>query len=202
LEENSLKQAAHFFEDKPEISVVGTTIYDPNGEVWFASGEFVRKNGTIIGTDQRLPASLPYMKADWVSGCSMLINLKRFPDRCPQFDPDYFLYYEDFDFCQRYARQGHIIGVTRKIGVIQQPSSMTNRHLDLKLQHSICSYLIALEKHTSRFVLLYRLVLTFFSALVSVPANRKEAINKLKGVFMYCQRVVRRLRAPVTRNFS
>lgn len=192
LQENSLKQAAHFFEDNPDISVLGTTIYEPNGEVWFAGGEFVRKNGTIIGTDQRLPASLPYMKADWVSGCSMLINLKRFRDGCPQFDPDYFLYYEDFDFCHRYASQGHTIGVTRKIGVIQQPSSMTNRHLDLKLQHSICSYLIALEKHASRFVLLYRLVLTVFSALVPVHTNRKEAINKLKGVFMYCKRVVRR----------
>ncbi len=192
LEENYLKQAAQFFEYNPEISVLGTTIYEPNGEVWFGGGEFVPKNGTIIGTDQRLPASLPYMRADWVSGCSMLINLKHFPDGCPQFDPDYFLYYEDFDVCQRYASQGHIIGVTRKIGVIHQPSSITNRHLDLKLQHSICSYLIALEKHTSRLVLLYRLVLIVFSALVSLPANGKEAINKLKGVFMYCKRVVRR----------
>lgn len=123
---------------------------------------------------------------DWVTGCSILINFKNFKS-CPEFDQDYFLYYEDFDFCRRYAKQGHKIAITQKISVVHKPSSITNKNPDLKLEHSIYSYLLSLEKHTSRLVLIYRLIRITITALISLPINHKIGGIKLKAIWKYSQ---------------
>ena len=38
------------------------------------------------------------IKVDWVTGCSMLINLKKFNNK-NIFDKNYFLYFEELDLC-------------------------------------------------------------------------------------------------------
>ncbi|MGD1713024.1 glycosyltransferase family 2 protein [Dapis sp. BLCC M172] len=111
----------------------------------------------------------------------MLINLKNF-EKCPQFDEDYFLYYEDFDFCRRYIKQGHKIAITKTISVIHQPSSITNKKPELKLEYSIYSYLLSLEKHTNKLVLIYRLLRITIGALFYLPINYKIAGAKLKAI--------------------
>ena len=39
-------------------------------------------------------------KVEWVTGCSMLINLKKFNDK-EIFDKNFFLYFEEFDLCKK-----------------------------------------------------------------------------------------------------
>ncbi len=190
LIDNSPQQAKQFLANYPEISILGTIVGEPTGEIWFSGGEFVAKNGEIIVT--KLPISeveKPYIHTQWVTGCSLLINLKKFPD-CPQFDPDYFLYYEDCDFCLRYGKQGHIIAITGKIQVIHEPSSITNRNIYLKIEHTIYSYLLTLQKHASNLILVYRFVRISLSAVISLPFQRKIAMSEIKGVLKYCQRIV------------
>lgn len=188
LGESSLQQALLLLENHPEVSILGTVVYQPTGEVWFGGGDFIAENGTIIAKDY-LSAGLelePYIKVEWVTGCSLIINLKNFIN-CPQFDREYFLYYEDFDFCKRYAKEGHIIGLTKEISVIHQPSSITGTMPEAKIKHSIYSYLLTLEKHTSKLVLLYRLSRITVSALISLPKDTTISINELKGVWLYCR---------------
>ena len=36
---------------------------------------------------------------EWVTGCSMLINLKKFRNK-ELFDENFFLYFEEFDLCK------------------------------------------------------------------------------------------------------
>jgi N-acetylglucosaminyl-diphospho-decaprenol L-rhamnosyltransferase len=193
LGENSLQQASLFLQSYPEVSILGTVVYQPTGEVWFGGGDFIPENGTIIAQDY-LSAGLeiePYLKMVWVTGCSLIINLKNFTN-CPQFDSDYFLYYEDFDFCKRYAKEGHIIGLTKQISVIHQPSSITGTMPEAKIKHSTYSYLLTLEKHTNKLVLLYRFTRITVSALISLPNDHKISINELKGVLLYCRRFIKR----------
>lgn len=186
LEENASEQALLFFHHQPEISLLGTAICEPNGKIWSGGGKFIPQDGTILPIEE----SSFYQPVDWISGCSLLINLRKFSE-CPHFDPDFFLYYEDFDFCRRYASQGHIIATTSKIRVIHQPSSITSSYPDLKQLHATYSYLLALEKHASSVVLWWRLVKMIISALVvGMPFQPKMAINKLKGVALYCKRVI------------
>ena len=133
LIENALMQAQLFLSNYPQISILGTIVCEPKGEIWFSGGQFNAKNGKIIATN--IPISdgkKPYAHTQWVTGCSLLINLKKFAN-CPQFDPDYFLYYEDCDFCLRYGKQGHIVAIAQQIKVMHKPSSITNRNINLKI---------------------------------------------------------------------
>lgn len=182
---DSLPQAAQFLTKNPDISILGTTVLEPSAKVWFGGGIFNAQKG-IIQAKEFLPEEdweRELLPTEWVSGCSMLINLKKF-STLPQFDGDYFLYYEDFDFCRRYLKEGHKIALTPQIAVIHQPSSITSQNSDLQRQYGIYSYLLSLEKHTSKSVLFYRL---FRITLVSLTFL---SVNKLKAVVKYYRRLL------------
>ncbi len=183
--------ADQFFETYPEISILGTVVEEASGEIEFGAGEFNPTTGRIC-VQNTLPEisspELSYIPMVWVSGCSLLINFKNFTE-CPQFDPDYFLYYEDFDLCLRYGKQGHKIGLTPDIRVQHQPSSITSRNQNLKIQQSIYSYLLSLEKHTNRFVLGYRFLRILGVSCLSGFRSPEVARAKLKGILLYFERI-------------
>lgn len=187
LLKTSVDKVSLFFETYPELSIVGTIIYTPNAKVWFAGGCFVRKTGTILAQKFLTNPDADYSLCDWVSGCSLLINLRNFPD-CPKFDPAYFLYYEDFDFCRRYASLGHLIGVTKHLSVIHQPSAITNRNMFKKMKYSTYSYLLTIEKYTNRIVLLLRLTRLISHAFILMLVKPKVGFGKLYGVLLYLRR--------------
>ncbi len=176
---DSLENAHHFLTKNPDFSILGTTVYESTGKIWFGGGKFIPETGKIIANEFLSNAETSI--TDWVTGCSMLINLKNF-ENCPEFDDDYFLYYEDFDFCRRYVKQGHKIALTKKISVVHQPSSITHKNPELKLYYSIYSYLLSLEKHTNKSVLIYRLVRITIVGLILLPINYKIASIKLKAI--------------------
>lgn len=189
LLKTSVDKVSLFFETYPELSIVGTIVYTPNAKVWFAGGWFIRKTGTIMAQKKITPSDSDYMFCDWVSGCSLLINLRNFPD-CPKFDPAYFLYYEDFDFCRRYASLGYLIGVTKQLSVIHQPSAITNRNMFKKMKYSTYSYLLTTEKYTNKLVLLLRLTRLMSHALILMLVKPKVAFGKLYGVLLYLRRAL------------
>ena len=200
LTPNSLEKIESFFNQFPEVSILGTAIYTPDGKSWFAGGSFIRQTGAILTLDsltgesgqlhappfngrERLTSDT-YVNCDWVSGCSLIINLPKFPE-CPQFDPAYFLYYEDFDFCRRYATKGHVIGITKQLSVVHQPSTITNRNKFKKYQYSTYSYLITLERYTNNLILIMRLTRLIAYALILIGMQPKVAFGKLYGVLIY-----------------
>ncbi len=211
LPENALNHAAQFCSAHPTLSIMGTIISEPSGKIWFAGGEFVPETGKIVASTELASPELAspelastelaspelassgfvsqkadYVETSWVTGCSLLLNLQNF-DPCPQFDPAYFLYYEDFDFCRRYAQQGHSVVMT-SIHVIHQPSSIASRNPALTLQHSTFSYLLALKRHTSQQVFWYRLSRIMFHAVRLGVVQPQRAIAILKGVLHFGQR--------------
>ncbi|MEL7039749.1 MAG: glycosyltransferase [Cyanobacteria bacterium J06592_8] len=190
LTENSLKQVVEFFQNYPEISILGTLVDEPDGKAGFRGGKFNAKTGEIIAEDyitDESPTHSPYIPMQWVSGCSLLINLNKFLN-CPKFDPDYFLYYEDFDFCMRYGKQGHQIVLSSEIRVFHQASAITSQNQPLKIQQSIYSYLLSLEKHTHFTVLGYRLLRIGLVSILSLWRSPETSRHKLRGVWLYCQR--------------
>ena len=190
LPENTLEKVPTFFTAHPELSLLGTLIHTTTGDIWFAGGKFIPQKGAIISTNLLSShPEKPYVSCDWVSACSLLINLQNFAD-CPQFDPAYFLYYEDFDFCQRYANQGHQIAITSQLTVIHQPSSITNRNSALKFQHSTYSYLLTLEKYTNKATFLLRFSRLMLHSLILLLAKPQTALGKLTGISQYFQRVI------------
>jgi GT2 family glycosyltransferase len=184
--ENVWEKVNYFFESHTQISILGTIVYTPENQVWFGGGRFFPKTGTILSEDLITNTDVDYIICDWVSGCSLLINLRNFRE-CPLFDPAYFLYYEDFDFCQRYARQGHLIAVTKLFGVWHQPSAITNRFIFSKIKHSTYSYLLTLERYTNKFVFGMRLLRLILHALVLIVFQPQVAKGKLDGILRYWQ---------------
>lgn len=190
LPENTLTKITILFETYPELSILGTYIYTPTGEIWFAGGQFIPERGAILG-NKPLPSTTEktYATCDWVSGCSLLLNLQQF-QACPQFDPAYFLYYEDFDFCRRYAKQGHKIAITSQLAVVHQPSAITNRNITKKIAHSTYSYLLTLERYTNKAIFFLRFVRLSLHALILLLLKPQTALGKLIGVSSYLKRVI------------
>ncbi|MBD2139548.1 glycosyltransferase family 2 protein [Anabaena sp. FACHB-1237] len=184
LSENTLEQPQLFFDSHPELSILGTIIYTPENKIWFAGGGFIPANGSILELDLLTNNDTDYTNCDWVSGCSLIINLKNFFE-CPLFDQAYFLYYEDFDFCRRYANQGHLIGITKKFSVIHQPSSITNKNMFNKIRYSTYSYLLTLEKYTNIQILILRLTRLMVFAIILFPTQPKIALGKIYGIYDY-----------------
>lgn len=89
----------------PKIKVAGPLILNSNGSVqnfnfkisWLASNFAQAKTETI---DKNKLASVFY-----VPGCAFFVE-KAFFQQLGSFDPTYFLYYEDVDFCWRARLQG------------------------------------------------------------------------------------------------
>lgn len=188
LPENTLEKVPGLFGTYP-VSILGNLIYTPTGEVWFAGGQFIPNQGAILSTNllgSQLEATC--VSSDWVSGCSLLLNLRLFPE-CPQFDPAYFLYYEDFDFCRRYATMGHQIAITNQLRIVHQPSSIADRNIVKKFQHSTYSYLLTLERYTKKEVFLWRFLRLTLHALILLVIKPQTAFGKLAGVLSYLGRV-------------
>lgn len=188
LTEGALEKAATLFEVYRDCSIVGTVITEPTGAIWFGGGRFTAATGAIVSENRFTATDADYVACDWVSACSLLINLRNF-QTCPQFDDRYFLYYEDFDFCRRYHQQGHSVGVTRLIQVIHQPSSITNRNLSFKYQHSTYSYLLTLKRYTNTLTFSWRLLRLIGYAFLLMGIKPTVAIGKVLGVLLYFQRV-------------
>ncbi len=186
LLENTLEKVNPFFELHPKISILGTIIHTPAGKIWFAGGRFIPKTGSILAEDFLTNTDTEYVACDWVSGCSLIINLRNFHEY-PLFDQAYFLYYEDFDFCYRYAQQGHLIAITKQFGVMHQPSSITNKYIFRKIQHSTYSYLLTLDRYTNNLVFNLRLTKLIFYAFILTFIKPQIALGKFYGVFLYCQ---------------
>ena len=180
--------ATAFFKKHSDVSILGTTVYNSSGEITSAGGTFNPENAQLDIVDC-LPENLEkdYYQTDWVSGCSLLINLSRFKE-VPQFSDRFFLYYEDLDFCLRYSQQGHKIAVTHLLKVIHDTSTITNRNTLQKYRHITQSYLVYIEKYGSKKIFIItniRMLLNTIRLLIQKP---QQGFGKAIGIYEYWQK--------------
>ena len=179
-----IDKAIALFAKHPDLSIVGTTVYDTSGKLTDAGGKFTPGTAALSIVDALPPnCTAEYLSTDWVSGCSLLINLANFPE-CPYFDPRYFLYYEDLDFCLRYG-QKHKIAITPTIKVFHETSSITNRNLFAKYQHVTHSYLIHIEKHGSLSTFIVTNLRMSLNTLRLLILKPQQGMGKLVGIYNY-----------------
>ena len=179
--------ALSFFQKYPEISILGTTVWNSDGELVSAGGTFTP--GTAASTIiDRLPPNKnleqDYDLTDWVSGCSLLINLDNF-SQAPQFDPRYFLYYEDLDFCLRYGRQEHQIAIANFIKLAHDTSSITNRNITQKYRHITQSYLIHIEKYGDRRIFQLTNIRMMVNTIRLLIFKPQQGLGKAIGIYEY-----------------
>lgn len=150
-------------------AVLGTRILDSTSKIWFDHGRFDPTWGRLNHEpppDALIPSShhsTSIQQCDWVSGCSMVLNLGAMGPSA-RFDERFFLYYEDAEFCIRLKSQGATVAVTQEALVEHRVSSITSRAPASKYQHATFSKLYLLYKHACKRAVLLNL-LRFYSRL-------------------------------------
>jgi N-acetylglucosaminyl-diphospho-decaprenol L-rhamnosyltransferase len=112
----AIKALVSFLEEHPEVGIAGSYIHGPEGETHDTAFRFPGlashfEQAAGIGLVSRLlrrwivspPVPTVACQVDWLAGASMLIRRQVFESIGP-FDENFFLYYEETDFCLRAAR--------------------------------------------------------------------------------------------------
>ena len=105
-EKNFFENIIQYLNDDFEYSIIGSQYLD--NTIWKPAGFFSNKKNSDIKFDKHLT------KVDWVVGCSMLINLKKFKNK-KIFDENFFLFFEEFDLCKRTLINGNLIYSSNKL---------------------------------------------------------------------------------------
>lgn len=140
LRQGAIGSLVRFMQAHPDVGITGSSIEDPDGTLWPIAFRFPGMlseldGGLQFGLLSRLLGPWQTVRVmtqvcqptDWVSGASMMIRAAVF-EAIGGFDENYFLYFEETDFCYRARRAGyltwyvpesrvmHIRGASTKIG--------------------------------------------------------------------------------------
>ncbi|MDA7714544.1 glycosyltransferase [Candidatus Pelagibacter sp.] len=136
-------------------------------------------------------------KVDWVTGCSMLINLNKFENKSI-FDKNYFLYFEEFDLCKSIINKSgsvyssndlkvHHLGFKGSFGASSKLKSEANK---LRDWHWMWSYFYFYKKNYNYVYALYKVsgkffksfLKTIFYALLFDKLNRDKYLFRFLGL--------------------
>ena len=91
---------------KKIFSIIGCQyLYD---KIHMPAGFFNKKKNRAFHQSFLKKRTASLIKVDWVTGCSMLINLKKFKDK-NIFDVNFFLFFEEFDLCRSVINKGDFV---------------------------------------------------------------------------------------------
>lgn len=146
VRKNFLKELLSYCQ-KHQVDVVGPKILDQHGHIWFDGGE-IDKN--------RFTAGHKKGKIDFLSGCCLLIN-KRVFDKIGFFDEQYFMYYEDVDFCLRARKVGFKLGIAEK-AIVYHQIKKNEKQKKLMEYYLARNHFLFLKKHAPFFVKIRELI--------------------------------------------
>ena len=114
----ALQAMLDFFQARPDVGIVGSSIEAEDGKLWpyafrFPSLLSELDSGLRLGIVSRLLRRWSVARrmsdraeaVDWVSGASMMVRRGAF-ESVGLMDEDYFLYFEETDFCLQARRAG------------------------------------------------------------------------------------------------
>lgn len=129
LESDTLTKVLHLidrYHAQQEIGIIGIKLLNPNGSIQASAGPFPSINRIFkevwMSSDKRRYSSLDSEKnhrVDWVTGAFMLIRSNVF-EAVGGFCDDYFLYFEETDFCYQARKKGYQTVYDSSISVCHQ----------------------------------------------------------------------------------
>ncbi|TCM49668.1 hypothetical protein C8J36_11235 [Rhizobium sp. PP-F2F-G48] len=138
----SIRSLVSFMERHPAAGIAGSRLEDPDGTPQACAFRFPSlaadfesevRFGPVTRLLRRWQVAPPMpdtpARIDWVSGASMLVRYDVF-EEIGGLDEDYFLYYEEVDFCRRAAKAGwecwHV-PASRVVHLVGQATGVTLR---------------------------------------------------------------------------
>jgi GT2 family glycosyltransferase len=137
----AVRALVEFLERHPRAGIAGSRLEDPDGTPQRSAFRFPTvwsefENGIRVGVISRIlhsrvvapPVEDRPHPADWLAGASMLVRREVF-DAVGLMDDDYFLYFEETDFCLRARRAGWrswYVPSSRVVHLVGQSSGVTD----------------------------------------------------------------------------
>jgi GT2 family glycosyltransferase len=143
LEKNTISKLIEAAE-KEKASIFSPLVCNRTGDIWFSGGRIKWGKMRAVHVSSEPKDKDPYL-TEYISGCAMLIKKEVFK-KIGLLSEDYFLYYEDADFCVRAEKEGFKCAVIPEAKITHFEKS----ELDLsnKVYWLVISGLIFFEKNT------------------------------------------------------
>jgi GT2 family glycosyltransferase len=141
VREGAIAPLIQFLYEHPDVGLVGSRLEDPDGTLQTSAFRFPSiwselDHGLRLGAVSRLLAhrklALPLTSepcpADWLAGASLMIR-REVLTTAGLFDEDYFLYFEEVDFCHRAQQAGWqcwYVPESRVVHLVGQSTGVTD----------------------------------------------------------------------------
>ncbi len=127
------------------IGVVGARITDHTGSVPDHAGSVMKGNNFSCKYSMSAD-ELNNAKFAWVTGACMLLNANALKE-IGEFDPRFFMYWEDADLSCRLKNAGYRIGIANEAVVVHQAGTSSNENQLRRYEWHIHSQSLWVEKH-------------------------------------------------------
>ena len=152
--------------------------YMDTGKVWSSGGFFDFTN--YRSQEIRNKRTYDITEVDYVSGCCMFVKREIFKEN-RLFDENYFMYWEDSDFCYRAKQNGFNIIYNPRITISHNINEEKERQSEFVKTNYFKGRLLFIFKHYPLRLLIYTLPATIFIALVAFLRSKTK--NRLiKGL--------------------
>jgi N-acetylglucosaminyl-diphospho-decaprenol L-rhamnosyltransferase len=138
---NAIAPLVQFLDEHPQVGLVGSRLEDPDGTPQFSAFRFLSfwtelDQGLRLGPISQLlrnqivtlPLTDSPCPADWIAGASLMIR-REVLESSGLFDEEYFLYFEEVDFCRRAKAAGWdcwYVPQSRVVHLVGQSSGVTD----------------------------------------------------------------------------
>lgn len=171
--------------DDPQIGIVAPKIYyyQPPDEIWYAGAEAHLWHFGAIRThryEKDAPRNSSPREVDYAWGAAMLIK-RQVLEKTKGFDTDFFVYYEELDFCRRVQKLGYKIFYEPQSKIWHKVGSSANNAWTA--YHWNRSKMLFFKKHAKNTphrvaLVAYAFLYAFFDEVMKVFALRDKSGNR------------------------
>tara|TARA_Y100000816_G_C26095042_1_gene579291 strand:+ start:1124 stop:2026 length:903 start_codon:yes stop_codon:yes gene_type:complete len=172
-EQNFFNNIGNVIEEAKNFSVIGCQYL--NDKVFMPAGFFDEKKNIQFKRDFQNNNINSLHKVEWVTGCSMLINLQKFENR-KIFDENFFLYFEEVDLCKSIIKKGDNIYTSQKLKIhhlgfkssVENKTDDTNKLNNLREWHWMWSSFYFYKKNYNYLYAFSRMFSKFLKSLIKL----------------------------------
>ena len=196
-EKNFFKNIKTVLKKDNEFSIIGCQY--SNKTNFLPAGFFNQKKHKLFQKKFSTYKKKEFIKVDWVTGCSMLINLNKFKDK-NIFDTNYFLYFEEFDLCKSIIDRGGSVYLSKNLkvyhlgfkGSLGSNSLLKKEANKLRDWHWMWSYFYFYKKNYNYFYAIFKILgklfksifKSIFYSIIFDNINRDKYVFRFLGLFV------------------
>lgn len=183
-----LDELVKYASTNPKIGIVGPEVlyYDKPDKTALIGNEVNLCNGKITHSLKKMEYPSKPVEIGFVVGCGLLVKKSVIED-IGMLDPNYFLYYEDVDWCLRAKKQGYKIFYLPMSKLWHKISSEDKRSLASYYYGNRNSFLLVKKNRTSNDIFYCYLILiinkSIFAFYLLIIGNSKESSAVINGVY-------------------